>query len=89
MDKTQLGRAGELAVALYSMVTSDGDLELFAPVADDDHIDATAFLGDRSPRSLVGARAGKDSCKCSDGRLSDLVSMRTGAAAPALVQRLR
>lgn len=42
MDKTQLGRAGELAMALYSMVSSDGELQLFTPVADDDHIDATA-----------------------------------------------
>ena len=43
MDKTQVGRAGELALALYSMVTSDGELQLFTPVADDDHVDATAF----------------------------------------------
>ncbi|TAN31616.1 hypothetical protein EPN29_12340 [bacterium] len=42
MDKTQLGRAGELAMALYSMVSSDGELQLFTPLADDDHIDATA-----------------------------------------------
>ena len=42
MDKTQIGRAGELALALYAMVTSDGDLEMFTPVADDDHVDATA-----------------------------------------------
>ena len=42
MDKTELGRAGELAMALYSIVSSDGELELFTPVADDDHVDATA-----------------------------------------------
>ena len=42
MDKTQLGRAGELALALYAMVSSDGELEMFTPVADDDHVDATA-----------------------------------------------
>src|SRR5882762_1128663 len=42
MDKTQLGRAGELALALYAMVSSDGELQLFTPVADDDHVDATA-----------------------------------------------
>ena len=41
MDKTQLGRAGELALALYSMVSSNGELQLFTPVADDDHVDAT------------------------------------------------
>jgi hypothetical protein len=43
MDKTQVGRAGELALALYAMVTSDGELQLFTPVADDDHVDATVF----------------------------------------------
>jgi hypothetical protein len=42
MDKTELGRAGELALALYAMVSSDGELQLFTPVADDDHVDATA-----------------------------------------------
>ena len=42
MDKTQLGRAGELALALYSLITSDGELQLYTPVADDDHVDATA-----------------------------------------------
>ena len=42
MDKTQLGRVGELAMALYAMVSSGGELQLFTPVADDDHIDATA-----------------------------------------------
>ncbi len=42
MDKTELGRVGELAMALYAMVSSDGELQLFTPVADDDHVDATA-----------------------------------------------
>ena len=42
MDHTQLGRAGELALDLYAMVSSDGELQLFSPVADDDHVDATA-----------------------------------------------
>ncbi len=41
-DKTELGRAGELALALYSIVSSDGEVQLFTPVADDDHVDATA-----------------------------------------------
>jgi hypothetical protein len=42
MDHTQLGRAGELALDLYAIVSSDGELQLFTPVADDDHVDATA-----------------------------------------------
>src|SRR4029077_641626 len=42
MDHTELGRAGELALDLYAMVSSNGELQLFSPVADDDHVDATA-----------------------------------------------
>jgi hypothetical protein len=42
MDHTQLGRAGELALDLYAMVSSGGELEIFSPIADDDHVDATA-----------------------------------------------
>lgn len=29
-------------MALYAMVSSDGELQLYTPVADDDHVDATA-----------------------------------------------
>ena len=42
MDRTQIGRAGELALALYALVSSHGELELFTPVSDDDHVDITA-----------------------------------------------
>jgi hypothetical protein len=42
MDKSQLGRAGELALSLYGLVTSGGELELYSPVVDDDHIDLVA-----------------------------------------------
>lgn len=42
MDQTQAGRAGELALALYAMVSSEGELEMFTPVADDNHVDTTA-----------------------------------------------
>lgn len=60
MDKTQLGRAGELAMALYSMVSSGGELQLFTPVADDDHIDATAGRRGRVPVIAIQVKtAGK------------------------------
>lgn len=42
VDKTQLGRAGELALTLYALVSSGGQLALFSPVADDDHLDLVA-----------------------------------------------
>jgi len=41
LDKTQLGRAGELALALYALVGTEGELQLYTPVADDDHTDVT------------------------------------------------
>jgi hypothetical protein len=44
MDKSQLGRAGELALTLYALVTSDGQVELFSPVVDNDHVDLVAGI---------------------------------------------
>ena len=42
MDKSQLGRAGELALSLNTLVTSNGEIELYDPVVDDDHVDLVA-----------------------------------------------
>jgi hypothetical protein len=53
MDHTQIGRAGELALALYAMVTSDGALELFTPVSDEDHVDLTIGLRGSVPAIAV------------------------------------
>jgi hypothetical protein len=53
MDKTQTGRAGELALALYAIVSSDGELQLFTPVADDDHVDATAGRRGEQPAIAI------------------------------------
>ena len=50
LDRTQIGRAGELALALYAMVTASGELELFTPVSDDDHVDVTAGRRGGMPR---------------------------------------
>ena len=44
LDKTQIGRAGELALSLYALITSGGGLEVFSPVTDDDHVDLVAGL---------------------------------------------
>jgi hypothetical protein len=60
MDKTQLGRAGELALALYSMVSSGGELELFTPVADDDHVDATAGRRGGVPAIAIQVKTASD-----------------------------
>jgi hypothetical protein len=42
IDRSQLGRAGELALSLYALVGSGGAVELFSPVVDDDHVDLVA-----------------------------------------------
>ncbi|HEV2033052.1 MAG TPA: hypothetical protein VGU71_02465 [Candidatus Dormibacteraeota bacterium] len=57
MDKTEVGRAGELAMALYAMVSSDGELQLFTPVADDDHVDATAGRRGGVPAIAIQVKA--------------------------------
>ena len=67
VDRTQIGRAGELALALYALVTSDGELELFTPVSDDDHADISAGRrgGIRTPdRSLAAATLLAPSNRC-------------------------
>ena len=44
MDKSQIGRAGELAIELYTLVTADGEVDIYAPVVDDDHVDLVAGI---------------------------------------------
>ena len=44
MDRSQIGRAGELAIELYALVTSAGELDLYSPVVDDDHVDLVAGI---------------------------------------------
>ena len=60
MDKTQLGRAGELALALYGLVSSDGELQLFSPIADDDHVDATAGRRGGIPAIAIQVKTARD-----------------------------
>jgi hypothetical protein len=44
LDTSQLGRAGELALTLYALITSDGQVELYEPVVDDDHVDLVGAI---------------------------------------------
>jgi hypothetical protein len=60
MDHTELGRAGELALDLYAMVSSDGELQLFSPVADDDHVDATAGRRGGVPAIAIQVKTVRD-----------------------------
>lgn len=52
-----MGRVGELALALYAMVSSDGALELFTPVSDDDHVDVTAGRRGGLPSIAIQVKA--------------------------------
>jgi hypothetical protein len=60
MDHTELGRAGELALDLYAMVSSEGELQLFSPVADDDHVDATAGRRGGVPAIAIQVKTVRD-----------------------------
>lgn len=31
MDKSQIGRAGELAIELYTLVTAGGEVDIYSP----------------------------------------------------------
>jgi hypothetical protein len=44
MDKSQIGRSGELAIELYTLVTADGEVDIYSPVVDDDHVDLVAGI---------------------------------------------
>jgi hypothetical protein len=44
LDTSQLGRAGELALTLYALITSKGQVELYSPVVDDDHVDLVGAI---------------------------------------------
>jgi len=60
MDHTQLGRAGELALAFYALVLSDGQIQLYTPLADDDHTDATAGRRGRLPSVAIQVKTARD-----------------------------
>jgi hypothetical protein len=49
MDKSQVGRAGELAIELYTLVTAGGEVDIYSPVVDDDHVDLVAGIRGGAP----------------------------------------
>lgn len=49
MDKSQIGRAGELAIELYTLVTAGGEVDIYSPVVDDDHVDLVAGIRGGTP----------------------------------------
>jgi hypothetical protein len=53
LTKTQRGTAGEQLFAACVTLSSDGDLELFKPLTDDDHTDVSAGLRGRVPALAI------------------------------------
>ena len=76
MDRTQLGRVGELALALYVMVTSDGGLDLFTPVSDDDHVDVT--VGKRGGIPAIAIQVKSSPAADPDGLVEATASYSSG-----------
>jgi hypothetical protein len=54
MDKSQIGRAGELAIELYTLITAGGEVDIYSSLVDDDHVDLVA--GIRGGRPTLGIR---------------------------------
>jgi len=57
MDKSQLGRAGELAIELYALITAAGALDIYSPVVDDDHVDLVAGVRGGQPTLGIQVKA--------------------------------
>jgi hypothetical protein len=57
MDKSQIGRAGELAIELYTLVTADGEVDIYAPIVDDDHVDLVAGIRGGPPTLGIQVKA--------------------------------
>ncbi len=94
MDKSQLGRAGELAIELYALITAAGALDIYSPVVDDDHVDLVAGVRGGQPTlgiqvkatdsldrgGLVEARAVAERCSSSALHLCETTSSRRSAS---------
>jgi hypothetical protein len=57
LSLTQVGAVGEQLLAAYVMLTTDGQLELFRPLTDDDHIDMEAGRKGGMPRLAIQAKS--------------------------------
>ena len=57
MDKSQIGRVGELAIELYTLVTAGGEVDIYAPVVDDDHVDLVAGIRGGGPTLGIQVKA--------------------------------
>jgi hypothetical protein len=59
LSRTQVGAVGEQLLAAYVTLTTDGQLELFKPLTDDDHIDMEAGRKGGLPRLAIQAKSAR------------------------------
>lgn len=76
LDTSQLGRAGELALTLYSLITSEGQVELYSPVVDDDHVDLVGAI--RGGLAVIGLQVKTEDHLDKDGQVEARASYPQG-----------
>ena len=76
MGKSQIGRAGELALQLYALVTSAGEIDIYSPIVDDDHIDLVA--GARGGEPVLGIQVKTSTGLDRDGLVEARASYEAG-----------
>jgi hypothetical protein len=76
LDTSQLGKAGELALTLYALITSEGQVELYAPVVDDDHIDLVGAI--RGGLPTIGLQVKTEDHLDKDGQVEARASYPPG-----------
>jgi hypothetical protein len=77
LDTSQLGKAGELALTLYALITSEGQVELYSPVVDDDHVDLVGAI--RGGLPVVGLQVKTENHLDKDGQVEARASYPLGA----------
>jgi len=76
LDTSQLGRAGELALTFYSLITSHGQVELYEPVVDDDHVDLVGAI--RGGLPTIGLQVKTEDHLDKDGQVEARASYPPG-----------
>ena len=76
LDTSQVGKAGELALTLYALITSEGQVELYSPVVDDDHVDLVGAI--RGGLPLIGLQVKTEDHLDKDGLVEARASYPQG-----------
>jgi hypothetical protein len=76
LDTSQLGRAGELALTLYALITSEGQVGLYSPVVDDDHVDLVG--GIRGGLPVIGLQVKTENHLDKSGQVEARASYQQG-----------